>query len=136
MIRIHVALHTHDLDAAQQFYAALFGEPADKVHEDHVRFQPADLPLTLTLMPGTPEPGPDHLGLKFADPSLAKAAWARLTEAGIVLQTEEDVTCCWATSNKVWTADPDGRAWEVYTVVDDAPGTRDGVEATPAACCA
>ena len=134
MTRIHLSLRTTDLEASTRFYTTLFGAPPDKLHEDYARFQPEDAPITLSLMPGTPGESHDHLGLKFPHPAGAKAAWQRLTEAGVPVTTQDEVTCCWATANKVWAADPDGRAWEVYTVTDDAPGRADGD--APSTCCA
>lgn len=133
MTRIHLSLQTTDLPGSIAFYTALFGDAPDKVRDDYARFQPPGAPIALSLMPGVPQPGPHHLGLKLGEVSQTRDAWSRLVDAGLAVRTEEEVTCCWAVQNKAWVLDPDGRAWEIYTVTDDAPATRDG---TATACCA
>ncbi len=132
MTRIHISLQTADLPLAVAFYEALFGEAPDKREHDYARFQPTAAPITLALMPGTPAPGPHHLGLKLATPDEARGAWARLAAAGLEVRTEEDVSCCWSVQDKAWVKDPDGRPWEIYTVTDDTPAPPDG---RPSACC-
>jgi hypothetical protein len=47
------------------------------------------------------------------------AAIARLQAAGLPIDVEREETCCYAKQIKVWAADPDGRRWEVYTVLED-----------------
>ena len=134
MTRIHLSFHTSDLDAARAYYTILFGAGPDKVRDDYLRFEPEGAPISLAIKPGVPEPGPEHLGLKMSDAAATKAVWQRLVDADLPLRTQDAVTCCWAVANKVWSTDPDGRAWEVYTVLDDAPATRDGEAAS--VCCA
>jgi catechol 2,3-dioxygenase-like lactoylglutathione lyase family enzyme len=121
MTRVHIALQTTDLAATTAFYTALLGESPDKERPDYARFQPTSAPITLALSTGTPQPGPHHLGLKLPAAADTRAAWQRLVEAGLEVRTEHEVTCCWAVQDKAWATDPDGRAWEVYTVVDDLP---------------
>ncbi|MCB9670265.1 MAG: VOC family protein [Alphaproteobacteria bacterium] len=135
MTRIHLSLPTHDVDATTAFYTALFGEGPDKVRPDgYRRFAPADHPIVLSLMPGSPRDVgmPEHWGLRFSDVASTKAAWERAKGAGLDVRTEGEVTCCWAVQQKAWATDPDGRSWELYTVTDDAPA------ANPerSACCA
>lgn len=119
--RLHLHLRTTDLAAARGFYTALLGAP-DKVRDDLVRYQPEDLALSLTLMPGEPTTrGPiEHFGIKWDTPAATVAAWDRIEAAGLsVAHTEEKVDCCAAVQDKRWYVDPDGRAWEVYVVLDD-----------------
>ena len=143
MTRIHIHLHTADLAASRAFYATLFGVEPDKVREDYLRFQPPGVPLALALMPGEVEPGPNHLGIKLEDVAETKAAWNRLEQAGIEVLVEGEVTCCWSRQNKAWVKDPDGRAWELYTMVDDSDAVDRGMPSaiapisdTAGACCA
>lgn len=138
MTRIHVSLQTADLDAAKTFYTALFGVGPDKVRDDYARFQPDEVPIALALMPGTPTPGAHHFGVKLADQGAVAAAAARLADR--VQSSEEGATCCWAVQDKIWLTDPDGRAWEVYTVTDDGPVVAKSEASTccvdDASCCA
>jgi catechol 2,3-dioxygenase-like lactoylglutathione lyase family enzyme len=127
MSRIHLSLATTDLEASTRFYTALLGTPPDKVQEAYRRFAPADHPIVLSLHPGTPATtaGHEHLGLRFADVAATKAAWARTTAAGLDVHTEGEVSCCWAVQQKAWAHDPDGRPWELYTVLEDLPTAGD-----------
>jgi hypothetical protein len=43
----------------------------------------------------------------------------RLKRAGLPVDIQREETCCYALQTKVWTTDPDGRRWEVYTVIED-----------------
>jgi hypothetical protein len=48
------------------------------------------------------------------------AARARLHQNELSVTVEDQVTCCYALQDKVWVQDPDGAAWEVYTVLEDS----------------
>ena len=142
-MRLHLHLRCQDLAASERFYRALLGEP-DKSAPGFVRFQPQDLGVSLSLMQGQPAPlhAPEHLGMKVADPTKLPALWARLDTAGLVPRAEEEATsCCAGVQTKRWYTDPDGRAWEVYTVLDDAVPADWSVPefaseaTTPASCC-
>jgi catechol 2,3-dioxygenase-like lactoylglutathione lyase family enzyme len=130
MTRVHLSITTPDLEATTAFYTKLLGEP-DKVRPGYVRFAPDQVPILLSLMPG--EPSVHHLGVRMDEVSQTKEAWNRLVASGLQPTTEQEVTCCWATQNKAWITDPDGRSWELYTVTDDAPGQ---AQDRPTACCA
>ncbi|MEM6930558.1 MAG: VOC family protein [Myxococcota bacterium] len=128
MTRIHLSLRTPDLDAATTFYTALLGAAPDKVRDGYVRFAPAGVPIVLSLMPG--EATVDHFGLRVEEAE-ADGTFAALSSTGLPVSPSE-VVCCHAEKQETWMRDPDGRAWEVYAVTDDAPARA----ATPTRCCA
>ena len=145
--RIHLHFRTADLDRSRTFYEALLGAP-DKHRDDLVRFQPEGVPLSLTLMVGEPPAlGPDeHFGVKWPTADAARQAWSRIETAGLSSDhTEDEVACCGAVQTKRWFVDPDGRAWEVYTVLDDSeavptfparrPSEEDPAAASSGSCC-
>ena len=72
MTRVHLSLKTADLAATTAFYTALFGEAPDKEREGYARFQPADVPVTLSLSPGLPTPGAHHFGVKLPDAAASR----------------------------------------------------------------
>ena len=129
MTRIHVSLRTPDLQRATAFYTRLLGEAPDKVRPGYVRFAPRGIPVLLALMEGPA--AVDHFGVRLPDPGAARAAWDRLSAEGQALAPAEGVVCCHARKDEAWMSDPDGRAWEIYAVTDEAPE----VEPRPAACC-
>lgn len=121
-MRLHLHLRCSDLAASSRFYTALLGAP-DKAIADLVRFQPEGLPMSLTLMSGTPAPlqAPEHLGLKAQSEADLQALWTRLDASGLrPTLTETGTSCCASTQDKRWYVDPDGRPWEVYRVLDDS----------------
>jgi hypothetical protein len=66
---------------------------------------------------------------------------ARFTTAKLPVQAQTGATCCYAKSDKAWTIDPQGVAWETFRTLEAAPiyGTSHDREQTPtqstAACC-
>lgn len=134
MSRVQLALDVTDLDAAVAYYTALFDTPPAKRRPGYANFAIVDPPLKLVLFEGERGGTLNHLGVEVADTGEVEAAAARLTDHGLALDERRDETCCYATQDKVWVADPDGARWEVYTVLGDAE--RMEPEATAAGCCA
>jgi len=65
---------------------------------------------------------PVHFGIFVESTDDVDTAIARLESAGLAESIEREDTCCYANQTKVWTTDPDGRRWEVYTVHADTEG--------------
>jgi len=126
MNRIHLSLRTPDLGAATTFYTQLLGTEPDKIHDDYVRFAPDALPILLSLVPG--DAAVDHLGLRLVDRAELQQ---RLDPLG--LSAADEVVCCHAEKSEAWLRDPDGRAWEIYQVTDEAP--RAAPTPRSAGCC-
>jgi hypothetical protein len=70
-----------------------------------------------------------------------------LLEQGILEKVEDNVACCFARQDKLWFSDPDGNAWEVFTVHEQLAVTgtlkntgccvpKSRMVAQPAACAA
>ena len=149
MSRVQLALNVTDLDAAVEFYGRMFGAEPAKVRPGYANFAIEDPALKLVLIEGEGGGGTiNHLGVEVASTDEVGAAVERLDTAGLATREEKGVACCYATQDKVWVNDPDGAAWEVYTVLGDAEvmtpessdaccTPEDGVaaEATTAACC-
>ena len=79
-----------------------------------------DPPLKLVL--NSPGNGPggtiNHLGVEVASTGEVTQAEARLAAAGLAIEPETGAVCCYARQDKVWAHDPDGVAWEYYTVLE------------------
>jgi catechol 2,3-dioxygenase-like lactoylglutathione lyase family enzyme len=123
--RIHVALETSDLDRAIAFYRTLLGHEPVKVKPGYAKFESADPPVNLALNAAAQahkSGGAAHFGVQVKSTEAVEQAKARFQAAGLPIEVEEHVTCCWAVQDKVWVRDPDGNAWEVFVVLDaDAP---------------
>lgn len=120
-MRVHISLPTTDLNSAQAFYTALLGAP-DKTRDDYLRFAPADVPIVLSLMPGTPRTvsSSEHFGLRFEDGAALESRWQTLREAGVAVHVEGETECCYAGMERAWVTDPMGTSWELYQVTNDA----------------
>jgi catechol 2,3-dioxygenase-like lactoylglutathione lyase family enzyme len=129
MSRVQLALNVSNLDEAIEFYSKLFGSEPAKRRPGYANFAIADPPLKLVLFEGGGTPGSlNHLGVEVQTTAEVAAADARVRGEGLTATNEDNVTCCFAVQDKVWVNGPDGRAWEIYTVLADG-------DDTPACCC-
>jgi catechol 2,3-dioxygenase-like lactoylglutathione lyase family enzyme len=140
MSRIQIALNVTDIDTAVDFYTAYFGVQPAKRRPGYANFSIAEPPLKLVLLenPDVRGEGPagalNHLGVEVDTADEVAAATTRLAGQGLVTATEDQVACCFAVQDKVWSHDPDGAPWEVYTVTATTDvGTRSGTAADPRA---
>ena len=129
----HISLYTRDLDRSVEFYRRFLGVDPIKQRTDYAKFRvdPPGLNLALNEVPDPPRPGISHLGIEVADSASVFRRREEVERAGLTTRTEEDVDCCHALQDKFWVTDPDGVAWEVFTVKADTDTTE-----TVGACCA
>lgn len=121
MSRVQLALNVSNLDEAIGFYSKLFATEPAKVRDGYANFAVADPPLKLVLIEGAGAPGSlNHLGVEVASTDDVTAATRRLSGEGLDTAVEDEVSCCFAVQDKVWTDGPDGEPWEIYTVLADA----------------
>lgn len=129
--RVQLALNVSDLDVAIDFYSKMFDAAPAKVRPGYANFAVGDPPLKLVLIENADGRGRgtvgalNHLGVEVESPHEVRATTARLAAAGLQAQVQASTTCCYAVQDKAWLDDPDGAAWEVYTVLADAPDETD-----------
>ncbi len=120
--KTHISLNVRDVERSARFYEAFFGAPVHKRRPGYANFDletPA-LKLALNEMPSVERGGPlNHMGVVVETAAEVADARDRLKAAGMATFDENDTTCCYARQDKVWVRDPDGNAWEVYTITDD-----------------
>ncbi|MFF9809988.1 ArsI/CadI family heavy metal resistance metalloenzyme [Streptomyces coeruleorubidus] len=122
MSRVQLALRVPDLEASVAFYSKLFDTEPAKLRDGYANFAIAEPPLKLVLIEGTTGEATrmDHLGVEVETTEAVRAATARLGEAGLATDVENDTTCCYALQDKVWVHGPGQEPWEVYVVKADA----------------
>jgi lactoylglutathione lyase len=114
-------LNVADLGASIEFYTKLFQTPPAKVRDGYANFAIADPPLKLVLFTGMGEPGSlNHIGIEVESREEVAAAISRIAAGGIEQEVQENTSCCFAVQDKTWVQGPDN-AWEIYTVLGDAP---------------
>jgi catechol 2,3-dioxygenase-like lactoylglutathione lyase family enzyme len=131
--KTHISLNVSDITKSVAFYEAFFGVSAHKLRPGYANFDLETPALKLALNEsGSGAGGPlNHLGIVVDSTEAVAAARERLRAAGLISLDEGDTVCCHARQDKVWAKDPDGNAWEVYTILDDM---NDGAfEAPPSA---
>ena len=121
MSRLQLALNVDSVDAAVTFYSALFGAEPTKRKPGYANFALIEPPLKLVLLENPGQGGTlNHVGVEVDTSEAVHAEIARLTQAGMLTDTELDTTCCYATQDKVWVTGPGGERWEVYVVTADS----------------
>ncbi|MGZ4687972.1 ArsI/CadI family heavy metal resistance metalloenzyme [Oryzihumus sp.] len=127
MSRIQLALNVNDIDAAVDFYSTLFATEPAKRRPGYANFAVENPPLKLVLFENPAASGTlNHLGVERASMDEVAAQADRLEAAGLSLETEGDVVCCYARQSKHWVTGPDGQRWENYVVLADAQPELEG----------
>jgi catechol 2,3-dioxygenase-like lactoylglutathione lyase family enzyme len=121
LCKFHASLNVSDLDRSIAFYRALLGVEPAKVRPDYAKFDLAEPPLVLSLIPGHPGAGGtlNHVGLRVRNSEELVEIQQRLEAAGLHTEREEGVECCYARQTKFWITDPDDALWEIYVFHED-----------------
>jgi catechol 2,3-dioxygenase-like lactoylglutathione lyase family enzyme len=121
MPRLQLALNVDDIDSAVEFYSTLFATAPAKRRPGYANFAIESPALKLVLFENAAATGTlNHLGVERDSMEQVEAEANRLEAAGLELQVEGDVVCCYARQDKHWVTGPDGQRWENYVVLADA----------------
>ena len=142
MKRFHVHVAVHDLEQSIRFYSALFGAAPAVKKDDYAKWMLEDPRINFAISNRSPKTGVDHLGLQAEDGAELEDIGSRLAQADVSTRAQKGASCCYAKSDKYWTIDPQGVAWESFHTLDSIPlfgsDTRNKAEPVKAAgaCCA
>ena len=121
MSRLQLALNVNDIDQAVDFYSTLFNAAPVKRRPGYANFAIDNPALKLVLFENPDRTGTlNHLGVERESMEEVEAEADRLEAAGLTLDVEGDVVCCYARQDKHWVTGPDGQKWENYVVLADA----------------
>jgi catechol 2,3-dioxygenase-like lactoylglutathione lyase family enzyme len=142
MKRFHVHVSVHDLEQSIRFYSTLFGaEPAVK-KPDYAKWMLEDPRINFAISNRKAKAGIDHLGLQAENGAELEQIGVRLAQADVSTTAQKGANCCYAKSDKYWTVDPQGIAWESFHTLDSVPLYGEDTRSKPAekepagACCA
>ena len=108
MSRLQLALNVADIDAAVEFYTTLFDTAPAKRRPGYANFAVVDPPLKLVLFENPEATGTlNHLGVERESMTEVEQQASRLEAAGLALDVEADVVCCFARQDKHWVTGPD-----------------------------
>ena len=140
MKRFHVHVAVHDLKQSIRFYSALFGAQPTVAKPDFAKWMLDDPRINFAVSTRGNKAGLDHLGIQAENGEELEEVGSRLAQADVSLMPQKGASCCYAKSDKYWTIDPQGVAWESFHTLDSVPtyGADMKVEVSDvkAACCA
>ncbi|MEZ5541110.1 MAG: ArsI/CadI family heavy metal resistance metalloenzyme [Pseudomonadota bacterium] len=134
MARMHIHISVADLAQNIRFYTTLFGTPPSVNKPDYAKWELADPAVNFAISCRGGQAGLDHVGIQAEDAAALAAIRDRLQRAGIEGAAQEGTTCCYARSDKYWTQDPQGIAWEAFHTLEAVPTFSSAPAA--GACCA
>lgn len=136
MKRFHVHIAVKDLPASIAFYRKLFGQAPSIAKSDYAKWIMEDPGLNFAISSRRQAVGVNHFGMQV-DSSEELASLKVLAEdaSGGTTFGQGEVACCYANSEKHWTVDPQGLAWEHFQTMSDAVVFGDDVAAATSACC-
>ena len=142
MKRFHVHVAVHDLEQSIRFYSTLFGVPPAVKKDDYAKWMLEDPRVNFAISDRSPRKGVDHLGLQAENGDELEEIGSRLAQADVSTTAQKSASCCYARSDKYWTIDPQGVAWESFHTLDSVPVFGEDTRAkaaresvTAAACC-
>jgi len=119
--RLHIHVRADDIVKTRAFYVALFGQEPDVDEPDYLKWQLDDPRVNFAVGNRCDAPsGIEHVGIEVDDEADLQHMYAALTAAGIPSTPETGTHCCYANSNKHWTSDPQGVAWEFFHTMGKA----------------
>ncbi len=140
MKRLHVHVAVHDIPQSVRFYSALFAAQPSVLKDDYAKWMLDDPRVNFAISARGAKTGLDHLGIQAENGEELEDLGTRLAQADVSTTPQKGASCCYAKSDKYWTLDPQGVAWESFHSLDSVPVY--GQEVRPqgneakAACCA
>jgi catechol 2,3-dioxygenase-like lactoylglutathione lyase family enzyme len=136
MKRFHVHVSVKDLGESIGFYSKLFGAEPSVTQPDYAKWMLDDPRVNFAISQRGHAAGINHLGFQVDSAEELTALRAQVAQADLAALDEVGAACCYARSDKHWTADPQGIAWETFHTLGSVPvyGAEAG-RAGDAACC-
>jgi len=140
MKRLHVHVAVHDLAQSLRFYSALFAADPTVKKDDYAKWQLDDPRVNFAISTRGKAAGLDHLGIQAENEAELEEIASRLVQADVAAVPQKNASCCYAKSDKYWTLDPQGIAWESFHTLDTiavfGADTASMPQERKAACCA
>ena len=136
MKRFHVHVAVANLANSIDFYSKLFGQAPSKEKPDYAKWMLDDPRVNFAISARGHAVGVNHFGFQVDSAEelqglkqLAQAA------AGEQVLEENDAACCYSSSEKHWTVDPQGLAWEHFHTMAEAQEFGSDTANQTGACC-
>jgi len=116
-IHLHINVDESNFDASVAFYNTLFGAEPTFSRERYAKWLLDDPAVNFTVEVSEIAgdiPGIHHVGIQVDGDGELEAIRKSLEDAGAPLLEIGRTQCCFADSEKNWTADPQGVRWETF----------------------
>ena len=120
-MRLHINLAVDNIENSVRFYSALFSTEPNVVKEDYAKWMLDDPHVNFAISTRRATKGLDHFGVQVDSEDELYAVYDRLKTAELPFSEEGQTACCYARSEKAWTFDPDGNAWESFLTRGEHP---------------
>lgn len=115
MKRLHVSFNVADIEKSVAFYSQLFGEEPTVRRDDYAKWLLDDPRVNFVLEGGAHDRmGFTHAGIQVESEEELQTVFEQMKKAEGPYLPEGETTCCYHKSEKSWTSDPDGVAWEAF----------------------
>lgn len=137
MKRLHIHLAVADLAKNIDFYSALFQSEPTVREADYAKWLLDDPRVNFAISSRGRQPGLDHLGIQVEAGDELEAVEQNLVAAALPVVGQKQASCCYVQSDKYWTVDPQGIAWEAFHSLQAIPlfGDDQVVQLEPASSC-
>ena len=136
MKRFHVHVSVNDLNANVRFYSSMFGGAPTVLKPDYAKWMLDDPRINFAISSRGVKTGVDHLGVQVESESELTELRRQVAEADIARLDQTSAECCYARSDKYWTTDPQGVAWETFHTLDSIPVYGKTERTDRSSCCA
>ncbi len=137
MSRFHLHISVDNLEQNINFYSAMFGTEPTVSKSDYAKWELENPSINFAISNRGTQTGLDHVGLQAENETELSDLQARLEEADIKGVAQDSTACCYARSDKYWSTDPQGIAWEAFHTLDTVPtfNEAEAEEDTGSGCC-
>lgn len=121
MKRLHIHIAVDDFEQNIRFYNALFQSQPTVLENDYAKWLLDDPRVNFAISSRGRQPGLDHLGLQVESNEELEAVQQGLAAAALPVAEQKQAACCYAQSDKYWSVDPQGIAWEAFHSLNSIP---------------
>lgn len=115
MKTMHIHLSVDSIEKSVAFYTKLFGSEPTVLKDDYAKWMLDDPRVNFAMSSHEgAQRGVEHIGIQSENADELAQVYGRIRDAGGTIFEEGATTCCYAQSEKNWTADPDGVPWEAF----------------------
>ena len=112
--RLHIGMRVADSEKSVDFYTRLFGQPPTMRKPDYAKWMLDDPYANVSVIQRPGAVGLHHVGIQLDDSDELNDFRGRMTEGGVEMAHQDDLTCGYQVQDKSWVIDPDGVNWEHF----------------------